>query len=41
MGILYFIRREEGEKAARETLRLIDTFPVEYALLYQTNFNPT
>ncbi len=30
MELLYLIRREEGEEAAREAVRLIDTFPVEW-----------
>ena len=30
MEILYLIWREEGEAAAREALRLIDTFPIEW-----------
>jgi len=30
MEMLYLIWREEGEAAAREALRLIDTFPIEW-----------
>jgi predicted nucleic acid-binding protein len=30
MELLYLIRREEGEDAVREALRLIDTFAVEW-----------
>ena len=30
MGLLYLIRREEGEEAAREAMRLIDTFPTQW-----------
>jgi len=30
MELLYLIRREEGEEAAREAMRLIDTFPTQW-----------
>jgi predicted nucleic acid-binding protein len=30
MELLYLIRREEGEEAARQALRLIDTFDLEW-----------
>src|SRR5438034_11791636 len=30
MELLYLIRREEGEEAAQEALRLVDSFPVEW-----------
>jgi predicted nucleic acid-binding protein len=30
MELLYIIERDEGEPAARDTLRLVDTFPVEW-----------
>ncbi|HEV8132278.1 MAG TPA: PIN domain-containing protein [Acidobacteriota bacterium] len=30
MEILYLVRREENETAAHETLRLIDSFPIEW-----------
>lgn len=30
MEILYCVRREEGEEAAREALRLIDSFSMEW-----------
>jgi predicted nucleic acid-binding protein len=30
MEILYLVRREENETAASETLRFIDSFPIEW-----------
>ncbi len=30
MELLYIIRRDEGEEAARDALRLVDSFPVEW-----------
>jgi predicted nucleic acid-binding protein len=30
MELLYLIRREEGDEAAREALRLVDSFTIEW-----------